>query len=444
MTLGNATFMTTGDAADEPLGDQGRKGFRPTDPTSDRGSFRLLIDPTFGPFFASKLVSMSGIWIYTVAAAIVVYEMTSSTLLVGLLSILQFVPQLIIGPISGARADRIADRRQQIMVGRGIVTAGSGGLALALWATGFDGYAGATLVVISSGIVGIGFAVGAPAMQSILPALVQPRELPTAIALDTFPITVARTAGPALGALIVVALGGPWAFAIGAISSLIYMIVIRMIRLRHVPRRPPADGSVRNAVRYLGVDRGLPILLFGVAAVGVAADPVITLTPALADDLGGGSVLVGWLASAFGIGSAIMFMVLGLARRRWGVQRVATAGLVLMAVGNLALIPRPTAALAMVALGVAGFGMMAAITALSTQVQQRIPEELRGRVMALWAVAFLGVRPFAAGINSALTDLVSLDAAFLLVVIVLMVAVVVTRGRRIPDPPGRGAAPEPT
>lgn len=430
--------------ADDPVDDSARPSrrarFRPTDITSDRGTFRLLVDPTFGPHLFGKLVSSSGIWIYNIAAAIVVYEMTGSTLLVGAVSVLQFIPQLIIGPISGARADRDTDRRRQIIVGRAIVGTGSGGLAAALWLTGLEGYAGASLIVISAGVVGVGFAVGAPAMQAILPSLVHPKELPTAIALDTFPITVARTTGPAVGALIVVALGGVWAFALGAITSLVYMVVMQVIRVRDIPRRTPADGSVREAVRYLKVDRGLPLLLFGVAAVGFAADPVITLTPALADDLGGGSVLVGWLASAFGIGSSLVFMVLGKIRRRWGVARVATFGLVLMAVGMVALIPRPSPELAMAALGVAGGGMMAAVTALSTQIQQRIPEELRGRVMALWAVAFLGVRPFAAGMNSALTDLVALDAAFALVTTVLMIAIVLTRASRIPEPPAGSMA----
>ncbi|MEX0831741.1 MAG: MFS transporter [Nitriliruptoraceae bacterium] len=405
------------------------------DSGSNRGSFRLLADPSFGPYFFGKLVSMAGIWIYNIAAAIVVYEMTQSTVLVGAVSVLQFLPQIIIGPLSGARADRTANRRRQILVGRAIVALGSGGVAAILWLTGLDGYEGAILIVLSAGVVGTGFAVGGPAMQSILPALVQPRELPTAIALDTFPITIARTAGPALGALIVVNLGGNWAFALGALTSLLYLVVVQLIRIRPVPRKQPQDGSVRGAVRYLKVDRGLPLLLFGVAAVGVAADPVITLTPAIADDLGGDAVLVGSLASAFGAGSAAMFIVLGQVRRRLGIKNVATIGLSLIALGTAGLIWRSSPATAMAALAVTGAGTMAAITTLSTQIQQRVPEELRGRVMALWAVAFLGVRPFAAGINSVLADFVTIDAALALVTVVVAAATFMTRSSRIPGPP---------
>lgn len=401
-----------------------------TDDPAPRGSFGLLRDRTFGPFFAGKLLSTIGVWIHNIAAAIVVWDLTRSTLLVGAVSIGQFTPQLLLAPWSGARADR-GDRRRQLLLGRMVTAAGSGGLALWIWLIGIDGTSGAAVVIAAATVVGIGFALGGPAMNALVPALVRPRELPGAIALGSLPMTVARSAGPAIGALLLYSAGPAAAFGVAALLNVLFTIIIAVISIRDVPRRQSNDGSVRAGWRYLRADAGMSALMLGVVTIGIGADPVITLTPAIADRLGQASSFVGTLASSFGIGAAVGFLMLSRVRLVLGLPRLAVTGLTGLAIGMLALAITPTVAGAIAAMAIGGIGMAFALTSLTTMIQQQVPEDLRGRVMALWGVAFLGSRPIAAGASGWITDNSSVVVALVVVVVVLLLGAITVRPSRV-------------
>jgi MFS family permease len=407
-----------------------------------RGSLALLADPVFGPFFAGKLLSTAGIWIHNIVAAILAFQLTRSAFVVGLVSVAQFAPQLLFAPLSGAVADR-GDRRKQLVLGRVIAAAGSGGLALWIALVGVDGLPGAAPVVGAALVVGVGFVVGGPAMHALLPTLVRPGELAAAIALNSVPFTVARAGGPALGALVAASAGPEFAFAIAAAANLAFALVMVWLPIGGRPvQEPGADRSVRAGLRHLKVDPTLVLLLVGVGAIGIGADPAITLTPPLSDGFGRGSELVGVFASSFGVGAGLAFVVLSPARRWLGLPLLGTVGLALLATGMLALTVTPVAWLAVLAFGVGGTGMTFSLTSLSTQMQERLPDGLRGRVMALWSVAFLGSRPFAAAINGAIADAWSVDAALVVVAAVLLLAAWLCRPTRLaPSPDQLEVAP---
>jgi MFS family permease len=389
-------------------------------PPAARGSFRLLADPVFGPFFAGKLLSTAGIWVHNIVAAILAYELSGSALVVGAVSVAQFGPQLIFAPLSGAVADR-GDRRRQVVLGRLIAAAGSGSLAVAIAVLGVDGLPGAWPVVAAALVVGIGFVVGGPAMNALIPSLVRPNELAAAVALNSIPFTIARAGGPAIGALVAATSGPAVAFAFAAATNLVFALILVPLRIQPRTIDRGGDRRVRAGVRYLREDRAIVLLLLGVAAIGVGADPVITLTPALASDLGEGSRLVGTLASSFGVGAGLAFVVLSVLRRRLGLARLGTLGLGAMSVGLLATAASPGPLAAIATLAVAGAGMTWSLTSLSTQLQERLPEELRGRVMALWSVAFLGSRPVAAAVNGAVADVTTPALAFAMVAAIVAV-----------------------
>lgn len=387
-----------------------------------RGSARLLVDPVFGTYFAGKLLSTAGIWIYNIVAAILAYELSGSALVVGLVSVAQFGPQLLLAPASGAMADR-GDRRRQLVVGKLVVALGSGGLAVWIWRVGVDGLPGAWPVILAAFVVGLGFVLVAPAQNALIPALVRPGELADAIALNAVPPTIARAGGPAVGALVAVSMGPATAFAIAAAANVLFALMILPLDVRsRAVNGGGADRRVRAGVRYLRQDRGIVLLLVGVAAIGVGADPVITLTPSLSAGFGAGSRLVGVFASSFGVGAGAAFIVLSALRRRLGLARVGTTGLALLSIGIAAAGVSPTPGLAIVFLGIAGVGMTCSLTSLSTQLQERLPDELRGRLMALWSVAFLGSRPIAAGVDGAVSDATAPVVAFVMVAVVVAVA----------------------
>ena len=409
----------------------GRAGTGRPVAVAPRGSFRLLADPVFGPFFAGKLLSTAGIWIHNIVAAILAYELSGSAFVVGLVSVLQFGPQLVFAPLSGAVADR-GDRRRQVVLGRLIAASGSGGLALWLALVGVDGLPGAWPVVATALVVGIGFVVGGPAMNALIPSLVRKEELATAIALNNVPFTLARAAGPATGALVAATFGAATAFAIAAGTNLLFALLLLGLRIH--ARAQSAEGSdtrVRAGLAYLREDRALGLLLIGVAAIGVGADPVITLTPSLSSSFGEGAELVGLFASSFGVGAGLAFVVLSWLRRRLGLPRLGATGLALLAAGIAAAGVSPTPSAAVAALVVGGAGMTMALTSMSTQLQERVPDVLRGRVMALWSVAFLGSRPLAAAVNGAVADAWSPTVAFLGVAVIVAVAAVWSRPSRL-------------
>jgi MFS family permease len=384
-----------------------------------RGSWRLLADRVFGPYILGKFMGTAGIWVFNIAAAIVAFQLTASAFVVGLVSVAQFAPQLVLAPLSGAMADR-GDRRHQIVAGRIVIAIGSGGLAGWLTLTGLGGLPGAWPVVLAAFVVGMGFVVGGPAMNALVPTLARPHELATAIALNNVPVTVARTVGPAVGALLVSTVSPAAAFGVAALCNLIFAVIVATLPISGRVRRPSGtDGRVRAGLRHLQRDPTLIVLLVGVAAVTFGSDPAITLAPSLSAELGYGTDLVGLLVAVFGVGSIVAFPLMSAVRGRFGEQVVTTSGLCLMALGLLAVALAHTPVLACLTLGVAGAGMMMSLTSLSTQIQLRLPDYIRGRVMALWAVAFLGSRPLASAVNGLIADLVSVQAALTVAAVVV-------------------------
>ncbi len=385
----------------------------------------LLRDRTFGPFFIGQIVATMGVWIHNVAAAIIVWELTRSTTLVAAITIGQFAPQILLTPWSGARADR-ADRRRQLVAGTMITATGTGLLALWSAGPGLVGTSGAYAVVLAATVVGIGFAIGGPASQALLPSLVRRSELPTAIAISSVPVTIARALGPAVGALLVTTAGPTVTFTVTTVLQATYglMMFRRTATASHAARR---DTRILAAVTYLGRDRPVGFLLVGVAVVGLGVDPVITLAPAFADGLGGGGDLVGLITSAFGVGAILGFIVQPRMRRRLGIERSGTIGLIVLAAGLGPLVLATTATFAALTMIVAGAGMTLSLTAFTTAIQQRVPDALRGRVMALWSIAFLGSRPVAAALSGLLSDTFSEDVALLTATAIILLGAVVSR-----------------
>lgn len=403
---------------------------QPTGGPPDRGSLGLLRDRVFGPYFAAFAAAATGVWVYNVVAAVVVFDLTGSALMVGAVSVAQFLPQMLLGPWAGARADR-GDRARHVLVGR--LVSGGAGVLLAVWLAtlGPDALGGAVPVVVASLLVGIGFAISTPAMMALLPALVRPSELGSATALYQMPHTLARSVGPAVGAMLLVVSGPVLAFALAGVANAAHGLVAARVRLRPRPREAGVDGSVRAGFRHVRTDPVCALLLAAIATIGLALDPMITLMPPLAAALGGGDQLVGLLVAAFGAGSTVTVLVIAPLRRRVALPRLGPVGLGLFAAGYLAVAVTPPTPLTLASLGVAGMGMMLAITAQSTMLQERLPEQFRGRMMALWSVAYLGSRPLAAVLNGAVADLVNVGAAFALMAAVLVAGMLIVRPRRI-------------
>lgn len=386
------------------------------EPVEARPSLRLALDPTFGRYFVGRLSSTFGVWIHNVVAAIVVYRLTGSAALVGLVSVLQFGPQLLLSPFTGALADRGGQIRQ-VFIGRVVVAAGS--ILLALWlAVVGEEFGGATPVLVAAVVVGTGFVIGGPAMNSMIPHLVRPSELASAVSLNTIPITVGRAVGPAIGTLIATSLGAAPAFAVAGLGNVVFAWLLTRLPKDLEPAPPPRtklSSELLAGFRHLGADRGTLLILLGVTAVGIGADPPITLSPPLADELGRGDETVGAIVTAFGVGSGLIFLGLGQLRRLVGVKQLAVIGVAAEGLGLILAGLRYDANLVLAGFVLSGAGMTMGLTALGALLHERLPDRVRGRVMALWGMAFLGSRPVAAAVDGLIADLLTARIALLIV-----------------------------
>ena len=181
------------------------------------GRGQLLLRGAFARLSWGKLAGGIGIWIHGVAASILMYDVTDSALMVSLVSVVQFLPLAMFTPTSGAFADR-GFERAQMLAGRLGCTVGSGAIEAVIFV--FDQLVTGlvvTALLSSTLLVGIGLVVGEPTQQSVVPQLVAPRHLSTAMAMNTLPMTAARVIGPVVAALIVTRWGVDWAFAVAAV-----------------------------------------------------------------------------------------------------------------------------------------------------------------------------------------------------------------------------------
>lgn len=400
-----------------------------------RGALRLMVDPVFGGLFWGKIFSVVAVWTHSIIAAVVMYDATGSALMVGLVGVVQFAPQLILSPISGKWADT-GNPARQILLGRVLCVAGSGSIAVWMFADpGLQGMSLAMPVLLGSTLVGFGFVVGGPAMQSIVPDLIRPGELSTAMALNSIPMTIGRIAGPAAGAYLAAHFGAATGFAVSAVLHVVFAVLLILIRFPARPERPAGtDYRVRTALRYVWRDRPLLLALLAVTTVGVAADPSITLAPSLADALGGDTRMVGTLSAVFGIGAAVGMAALAMLGGRMASARVSAVGLTGLGLGCAVLAASVVPGIALAGFALAGLGFGWALTGLSTVVQERAPAELRGRIMALWLVGFLGSRPIAAAVLGGTADTVSVQAAFGVAAALTLLVAVLCRPSKLTGP----------
>lgn len=413
----------------------------PTPPSAGipRSNRELLTDRTFGPWFWGNLVSNSGNWLFNVTAAVVVFQLTGSALLVGLVSVGQFAPLALLSPWAGAVSDRV-DRRKLLLGSQAFSATAATALAVPTLVFGIDALPGAWPVIATAFGIGMGQAIAAPTLNALVPALVDDVDLENGVALTSLTFNTGRAFGPAISGVLLATVGAEAAFALNAFSFVVLIAVLLVIREQR--RREPraSDGSVRAGLRFVRANRTVLLLLVGVGTAGFAADPIITLSPALAANLGGGDTLVAVLVSAFGIAAAPAALASGPLQRRFGGDRVAGTGLLLMAGGLLGAAAAALPWMAVLGFAVTGIGSVLAVTGFTTALQRQLPDALRGRVMALWSVAFLGNRPIAAVLDGAAADLVGPRLAMGLAVGVALAGFVLTRRLRREGAAGRAAA----
>jgi MFS family permease len=360
-------------------------------------AFALIRRRSFGPYFAGNALSASGTWFQNLAAALLVYRQTHSALLLGVLNFSQFLPILLLAPWAGGASDRF-NRRQLLLVSQTAATLLSGGLGLLAWR-----HLAPTPVVIGDAVaLGVVSSFSAPAQQAMIAQLVEPHEVPTAVALNSMTFNLARAVGPATAAVAVQYLGIPAAFGLNAVSYVIFIAALLYIGPQAQDLADRSVSHLRASVDILRRKPQLVVFLLIVAAVGFASDPVNTLAPAWAHAFGRKDTDAGFIIGAFGAGAVTAgFVVAG---RVGGSRRRMFATLLLLGCGLVAFSLTPWLPVGLPILFVAGVGYLASNTHATSRLQLGVEPWERGRIMALWSVAFLGLRPFASILDGVIAN----------------------------------------
>ena len=366
--------------------------------TGARATLRVLATRNFGPYFVGNLLSNSGTWFQNLAQGILVYRLTGSAFLLGVVGFSQFVAVFVLAPWAGAAADRF-DRRLLMFW----MQLGSFCVTALLAALAWKGLASAGVVIGLALLLGVATAFSVPAMQALVPQLVAPHDLHQAIALNSVTFNASRVIGPVLGAVVIAQLGIPWAFAINACSYLTLAWALTVVQPRPQAPPPARRARMRDTLRVAAADPRIVALLVATAALSFTLDPISTLAPAFAREvLHRPDTLAGWLLGTFGIGSVLAaFTLTGRIHRSW--RRLAAA-LGLFSVAVVAFALSPGLWLALPALVLAGVGFMAASTAATTRLLLSVPVAQHGRFMAIWGALFLGFRPLASLVDGAIAS----------------------------------------
>ncbi|MGH2792497.1 MAG: MFS transporter [Actinomycetota bacterium] len=372
---------------------------------------RVLIERNFWPFFVGNLLSNSGTWFQNIAQVLLVYRLTGSPFLVGVVNFSQFAAVIFLAPVAGNAADRY-DRRRLVIVNQ-ICAAALAGLLALLTAIGEPSPA----VVIGVALaLGVTLALSTPALQAIVPALVNRDQLPSAIALNAITYNLSRALGPIAGVFVIARWDIPTAFAINALSYL--ALAGALVLVTPAPQQIQSTGRIRlrDSMRTVRADRMLMAPLIVVGLVSLTADPVNTLTPAFATEVyGRADTFTGFLVGSFGAGAVVSaLLVTGRWKPSYGLIMV-TLGLLALGMGMFAV--SSTEVIGLAGLFIGGFGFLSSISAATSLLHLEVSDTERGRVMALWSLSFHGSRPIGSLVDGAIASLASIRLAGLVMVL---------------------------
>lgn len=356
-------------------------------------------------FFFGLLVSNIGTWMQMTAMSLLVYELTGRAADVGITLFCQFIPMLLLGVWAGAVADRV-DKRKMALLTQSLLAA----QAVLLGALYLVDLVTLPVVYALSLLLGVIGAFDNPARRGFVIELVEPHEITNAISLNTAVMTGSRVVGPALAAALKGPLGVGWLFIANGVSFVAILWPLLAIDRTQLHPSPPAKRGgtpVRDAVRFVVTDRRLLVVFTVFTLVGTFAFNYSVSLLKLSDQRFEREYMFGLLLAATGLGSMVGSLFTG-ARARVTTYWFFGNGL-LLGISGLALAWAPNSVLALLLAIPVGFGGAAFIAAQNAIVQQESPPDMRGRLLALGAVAFLGSTPVGAPITGWIADNISAE-----------------------------------
>jgi MFS family permease len=356
---------------------------------------RALRHRNFQLFFAGQLISLIGTWMQTVAQSWLVYRLTGSALLLGMVGFASQIPVFIMAPVGGIVADRFNRRRVVIATQTASMI-----LAAILALLTITGRVQVWQVMVIAAGLGVVNAFDIPARQAFLIDMVGREDLMNAIALNSSMFNGARIIGPAIAGILVASIGEGWCFFANAVSYIAVIIGLLLMRITRAANLAHQGSPLENILegfafaRNTGPIRAILLLLGLVSFVGM---PYVVLMPVFADQiLHGGARGLGILMCATGVGALLGAASLA---ARVGVRGLGKLIAICAGGFGASLICFSFSKvfwLSTVLLLPVGFSMMVQMASSNTLIQAMTPDHLRGRIMSVYSMMFMGLAPFGA------------------------------------------------
>jgi MFS family permease len=370
------------------------------------GMFRALRIRNFQLFFSGQIISLVGTWMQTVAEAWLIYRLTGSGSLLGLLGFVGQIPIFLLSPLAGLVADRWP--RRSVVIATQTCSMLLAFTLAALQLSGQIRKENVWEIIVLATLLGMVNAFDVPARQSFLIEMVGRENLLNAIALNSSMFNGARVAGPAIAAAVVAAVGEGWCFLLNGLS---YLAVIAGLLLMRIEKSKAVhDGAtpwekMREGFRFARHTKPIRALLLLLGIVSFMALPFSVLMPIFAVKiLHGGASAYGWLMGMVGLGAMIGALVIAMRHQLRGLGNVVAFSAAGLGVSLVLFGASHWYWASLVILVFCGFTMMMQFTSTNTLLQAMVPDQLRGRVMSIYTMMFLGMAPLGSLVAGKMAD----------------------------------------
>jgi MFS family permease len=362
--------------------------------TASSPLWRSLRHRNYRLYLSGQLVSVCGTWMQQVALSWLVYRLTGSATLLGVVGFASQIPILVLGPIGGVINDRYSSHRVAVWTQCAALIQ-----AVLLAVLTLTGWIQPVHIILLGTALGIVYAFDMPARQALVHQLVEPEDLANAVALNSSMINAARIVGPALAGIVVASFGEGICFVINAVSYVATITALLMMKFAEPPPREVRATSIYRSLiegyRYTAATTPIRDLLILLAVVGVMGMPYMTLMPVFAAHVHrSGADTLGIMFGAVGLGALIGALFLAQRKSIIGLGRVIVFATVGFGAGLICFTVSDLFWLSLLLLVGVGCGWMVLIAASNTALQTLADNEMRGRVMSLFSMMLVGMAPF--------------------------------------------------
>jgi predicted MFS family arabinose efflux permease len=408
---------------EKPLDVKGEVGRNPVNPRL-RETFAALKHYNYRLWFFGQMVSMMGTWMQSTAQGYLIYQLTQSPIYLGLVGFAGGVPTWIFTLYGGVIADRIPRRNLMVITQTSMLV-----LAFILGGLTFTNVVQPWHILVLAFLLGTANAFDTPARVSFVLELVPREDMNNAIAMNSTMFNIATVVGPSISGLTYAAFGPAWCFIINGVSFIAVIIALLLMHIQHEalpPRQSTAFADIAEGVRYVLGNRLILSLTGGMGLVSVFGFGMMTLLPAWATDVLQGDVTTnGLLVSARGFGALVSALMLASMHRSRIQGKYWAVGSLVLPIALFLFAWARWLPLSLAILGVSGWALMMITNNSNVMIQSEVKDELRGRVMGVYAMVFNGAIPIGALLAGAFAEKIGAPITVMISAAVLFVCAVV-------------------